>query len=125
MYAETIGWLTLVTCVCIGVIHEALHIFSAQHHGYTTSLTPRFFKKIIPYALAVDLEKSGMPLTGRWTSWDQATQNEYNDIAIAPYVFIFPFCVFLLLTAHPVLMMWSTGILLWHSINYPLEWLIT
>lgn len=124
MDAATVGWLTLATVLSMGVIHEVLHIFSAHELGYLTRVTPRFYRRVVPYALAVDLEKDGKQLTGTWKSWDAATKAEYTDIAITPYLFIVPFCVFLLLTHHPVLMMWSTGIIAWHFINYPLEWII-
>ena len=118
------GLLTLVVFSLIGIIHELLHLYCAHKLGYTTKISPRFFKKIIPYAIAVELEKDGVPLQGRWSSWKEDIRNEYNSIAMFPYLFIIPFSFLLLLTKNPILMFWSTGITVWHFFNYPLEWLV-
>ena len=122
--ATGVSLLTLAVISSVGIAHEALHMYCAQKLGYNTRVSLRFFKKIIPYAVAVNLEKDGTVLNGRWNSWGEKTQSEYNTIAVFPYLFIIPFCVFLLLTKNPILVFWSTGITLWHFCNYPLEWVV-
>ena len=124
MEAIIVSLLTLVVTSSLGALHEVLHIYCAQKLGYKTRITLRCFKKIIPYALAVDLEKDGTVLSGRWSSWDKKTRNDYNTIALFPYLFIIPLCVFWLFTKNPILMFWSTGIIGWHFFNYPLEWVV-
>lgn len=122
--ATCISLLTVMAVSSTAILHEVLHIYCAQKLGYKTRLTLRFFKKIIPYALAVDLEKDGKIIKGRWKSWDEKTRNDYNTIALFPYLFIIPFCIFLLFTKNPILVFWSIGITFWHFFNYPLEWIV-
>ncbi len=122
--ATTISLLTLAVVSSVGILHEALHIYCAQKLGFRTRITIRFFKKIIPYALAVELEKNGKIMRGKWRSWDEKTRNDYNTIVVSPYLYIIPFCIFLLFTKNPILVFWSTGITVWHFFNYPLEWVV-
>lgn len=116
--------LTFVVIFFVGLAHEALHIICAQKLGYKTRVSLRVFKKVVPYAVAVDLEKKGAVLKGRWSAWDKKTRDEYNTIALFPYLFIIPFCVWLLFSNNPILVFWSTGITMWHACNYPLEWVV-
>lgn len=116
--------LTFILFIAIAIVHELLHMVMAHRLGYKTKLSPRFVLKIVPYAIAVELYKNGKMLKGEWKSLDKKTQHEYNLIAIAPYFFVIPFCVILLLTNDIILGLISSGILLWHAINLPLEWIV-
>lgn len=115
------GYIVATTLIILGIsiIHEILHIYVAQSLGVKTSLS---IKKSfgIPYAIAVNLEG----FEGKYRELTNSKKKDYNTIAIAPYIYIIPLCVFLVLTGNQLLTLTSLGIQVWHIINYPLEWII-
>ena len=110
-----------VLCIMLGicVIHEALHMLTAEYLGITVDVSWRTWR-MIPYALAVDMEGYSSP----YRCLPPFKRRRYNTVAIAPYLFIVPFTVFLFLTGDMLLMASSVALQATHLINYPLEWLV-
>lgn len=110
-----------VLCIMLGicVIHEALHILIAEHMGISVGVSWRY-KFGIPFALAVDMKGYKNP----YRCLPPFKRKRYNRIAIAPYLFIVPFAVFLFITGNNLLMTISIAIQATHLVNYPLEWVV-
>lgn len=111
----------------VSIFHELGHIFVLIVFGYRTRL--KLLNKFgFPIALAVIVdEMEGIP----FTKLAPQQKRHYTLSAFFPYLFIFPFSFYLIVTPFPAtnffpISMSAFGLMIavWHFINLPLEFMI-
>ena len=123
MTEQSATFLSLIILLAIAVFHETGHMFVFSLLGYKCRLELRK-KWGIPWVLAVVIE--GME-NKRFSELTERQQLHYSVSALAPYVFIIPYSVFLIELPTQYIAFWSVGliILIWHILNVIGEFVVT